>query len=99
MIVTAYKNRILRVITLVLLTAVLCVACGCEKLDANYGKKSEEKNTENVEDAPLVYPEIKSTDTTMPKYFDISLFDEENYSSVYLPLNFKYFIFCFVIYL
>lgn len=34
--------------------------------------------------------EIVSLDTKMANYFDISLFDEENYSNIYLGENFKY---------
>ncbi len=35
-------------------------------------------------------PDIVSLDKQMANYFDISLFDEENYSDIYLGLDFKF---------
>ena len=60
----------------------------CKELDEDYGKNPMEEN--KGQNAELVYPEIKSSDTVMPKYFDISLFDEENYSKCYLGDDFKF---------
>lgn len=66
----------------------------CEKMDPDYGasnasstaeKAEEEKKYEDVE-----IPAIKSDDEVMPTYFDISLYDEENYSDIYLGKKFEY---------
>lgn len=66
----------------------------CEKMDPDYGASDlastpevveEEKKYEDVE-----IPSIKSDDEVMPKYFDISLYDEENYSDIYLGKKFEF---------
>lgn len=62
--------------------------CGCEKMDDDYGKSTPIESSEVVTTDELIYPEIKSSDEIMPKYFDISQFDEENYSTSYLGKNF-----------
>ena len=63
-------------------------------MDEDYGKSNSESVSEASEKEEksdeLVYPEIKSSDNVMPKYFDISAFDEENYSNIYLGKKFKY---------
>lgn len=58
--------------------------CGCEKMDNDYGKSMPMTGDSTEDDGELIYPEIKSSDEIMPKYLDISLFDEENYSALYL---------------
>lgn len=66
----------------------------CEKFDDNYGKSSSVSKTESdaskkvSEDIKI--PEIKSDDSVMPTYVDISLYDEENYADIYLGKDFKY---------
>lgn len=72
---------------------VLCLS-SCEKFDENYGKSSVqqenvEKDSKN-ETEQMKIPEIKSDDSVMPAYIDISLYDEENYADIYLGKNFKY---------
>lgn len=62
--------------------------CGCEKMDADYGKSMPVESSEISTTDELIYPEIKSSDEIMPKYFDISQFDEENYSTSYLGKKF-----------
>ena len=73
----------------VLILIISCVSlAGCSEVDENYGVSdvsSAEEPTFKVE-----IPEIKSSDKVMPTYFDISLYDEENYSNVYLGKNYKY---------
>jgi hypothetical protein len=67
---------------------VLGVLTACSKVDLNYGVSSEVQTTD--EDTQVKIPEIKSEDEVMPTYFDISLFDEENYSDVYLGKKFEH---------
>ena len=66
----------------------------CAPVDKDYGVQSSEpvqvhktakKAPENVR-----RPAIMSDDKVMPKFVDISLFDEENYSSVYLGKKFRF---------
>lgn len=79
-----------------IICAILCVLmlCGvmaaCSKVDPNYGVSSEVTTGENNEYKDVKIPEIKSEDEVMPMYFDISLFDEENYSDIYLGKKFQY---------
>ncbi len=79
------------------LSAVICCfvllgLVGCEKMDPNYGKSSAkaEKASDKPQYKNIVIPEIKSDDEVMPTYIDISLYDEENYSDIYLGKNFEY---------
>lgn len=67
---------------------VLGVLTACSKVDLNYGVSSEVQTAD--EDTQVKIPEIKSEDEVMPTYFDISLFDEENYSDVYLGKKFEH---------
>lgn len=82
-----------------LLSIILCFVfviglSACEKFDENYGKSSaKQENTETSQDTTsneIKIPVIKSDDTVMPTYVDISLYDEENYADVYLGKNFEY---------
>lgn len=57
----------------------------CTKPDKNYGVESENKTVKDTNSLP----NIMSSDKIMPNYFDISLFDEENYSDIYLGEKFK----------
>ncbi|MCQ2477604.1 MAG: hypothetical protein MJ091_00090 [Clostridia bacterium] len=76
--------------TFILFTAfTMFLLCACSKVDKNYGEKKEE-NPQKENSSVVSIPEIKSTDTVMPLYFDISLYDEENYSKEYLGEDFKY---------
>ena len=79
-----------------ILCATMCILmlCGvmsaCSKVDPNYGVSSEAATGENNEYKDVKIPEIKSDDEVMPKFFDISLFDEENYSDIYLGKKFEF---------
>ena len=82
-----------------ILSAVLCCVfffslVGCEKFDENYGKSSSKPqvtDTESkIESQEIKIPEIKSDDSVMPTYVDISLYDEENYADIYLGEKFEY---------
>lgn len=72
-----------------LVTVVLSFAA-CSPIDKNYGVESE---VAKVEDNATPFTEkdkkIMSSDRIMGKYFDISLFDEENYADIYLGKRFK----------
>lgn len=82
-----------------ILSLILCCVCllslaACEKFDENYGKSSakQEQKAEDSKDPDkeIKIPEIKSDDSVMPTYFDISLYDEENYADIYLGEDFEY---------
>ncbi len=64
---------------------------GCSSADKNYGVSQDTVKDETAENkiADLGDNPIMSSDRVMSNYFDISLFDEENYSDVYLGKKFK----------
>lgn len=72
-----------------MLIAAVCIAacCSCSPVDKNYGVSSAVEKTVSE---PIEIPGIRSDDTVMPLYFDISLYDEEDYAQVYLGKNYKY---------
>ena len=82
------------------LSLILCLGfvlglSACEKFDDNYGKsssavKQEQKVEDNTSSEEIKIPEIKSDDSVMPTYVDISLYDEENYADIYLGKDFEY---------
>lgn len=76
------------------LAAVAALFSACSPVDKDYGASSE-----SAEDGVSVVktasddterPDIMSDDKIMPQFVDISLFDEENYSEVYLGKRFKF---------
>lgn len=83
-----------KILSLFLCCMVLISLAACEKFDDNYGKSSAVQKTDDralkktSEDIKI--PEIKSDDSVMPTYFDISLYDEENYADIYLGEDFEY---------
>ncbi len=76
---------------------VLCIIsifslASCSKVDPDYGvESSATESTVSEAEAPAEeeVPKIMSMDQVMPLYFDISDFDEENYSEIYLGEDFK----------
>ena len=81
-----------KLLNIVALLAVIigCISlAGCSEVDDNYGVESDISSSEEST-VKIEIPEIKSSDTVMPTYFDISLYDEENYSNVYLGKDYKY---------
>lgn len=85
-------KKIFSVLTCFLLLLSLTA---CEKMDPKYGQsEAKAAKEEKTEDAVLKeqtqISEIKSSDEVMPLYFDISLYDEENYSDIYLGEDFKH---------
>ena len=81
------KKRFFAFIALATVLSVLL--SGCSMFDKDYGK-SEPAVTSSEQKANIKIPEIKSDDGVMPTYFDISLYDEENYADIYLGKNFEY---------
>lgn len=65
--------------------------CACSEIDPNYGvsessdtSSTAEPDTDEAEDTKII-----SSDRVMSTFFDISLFDEENYSEIYLGKKFR----------
>ncbi|MBR3968447.1 MAG: hypothetical protein IKJ93_02540 [Clostridia bacterium] len=80
-----------KLLSLLLCFIFLFCLAGCEKFDDNYGNSSTVSSTkEDDKKKPTKIPEIKSDDEVMPTYLDISLYDEENYSDIYLGSDFEY---------
>lgn len=83
-----------KLVSLFLCCLFLIGLTACEKFDDDYGKSSVKKE-DVASDTSSVYedikiPEIKSDDSVMPTYIDISLYDEENYADIYLGKDFEY---------
>lgn len=81
-----------RIFSIVLCCAFILSLAACEKFDENYGKSSSrpEKSESKTASEEIKIPEIKSDDSVMPTYVDISLYDEENYADIYLGKDFNY---------
>ncbi len=75
---------------LALFTALLMLTlAGCTAVDNSSDVKSaEDKNDKIIYNVER--PTIKSIDPVMPLYVDISIYDEEDYSKVYLGKDFKF---------
>lgn len=80
------------VLSVLVAMTVLFSLSGCKKVDKDYGKSSEKKtvssSVSSVAEESQETP-IMSSDRIMSNFFDISLFDEENYSEIYLGKKFK----------
>ncbi len=86
----AYLKKFLAVLFSALMILSLTA---CDPVDKDYGVTSQETadSIEPVYEADRNYKNdtpIMSSDRVMSKYFDISLFDEENYSEIYLGKRF-----------
>lgn len=82
-----------KILSLLLCCFLIASLTACEKMDPNYGKSSAQKEnvvSTNETKETISIPEIKSDDSVMPNYIDISLYDEENYADIYLGKDFKY---------
>ena len=76
-------------ISLILIVVSFVTICGCSNADKNFGV-SDKAVVSDTNNSPInSLPEITSLDNEMAKYFDISLFDEENYADIYLGKKFK----------
>ncbi len=81
--------KLRKIISAVLITVLLCTLCSCTVIpegnrDLPNGDKVDDTGSYNE------LPDIVSLDKKMANYFDISLFDEENYSNIYLGKKFKF---------
>ena len=74
--------------------AVILSLSACAPVDKDYGVQSSEpvKVQKTAKKAPenVKRPAIMSDDKVMAQFVDISLFDEENYSNVYLGKKFRF---------
>lgn len=68
---------------------ISCFLSSCTPFDTSYGESVNDTSSANKYKNVKV-PEIKSDDEQMPTFFDISLYDEENYSEIYLGKKFEY---------
>lgn len=68
---------------------IIVLMTGCSMFDEDYGKSATDK-VSSEQKSNIKIPEIKSNDENMPTYFDISLYDEENYADIYLGKDYKY---------
>ena len=84
-----FKFKSILALCLAILISLTTVACAT--VDEDYGT-SGVNVTENADDSKLninnADTAIMSLDRVMSNYFDISLFDEENYSDIYLGKKF-----------
>lgn len=81
--------KINKLIALLLLIGIFISVIGCSKSNTKENTPSKPNKT-TADDVYNVPSEILSLDKKMANYFDISLFDEENYSDIYLGKKFKY---------
>ena len=80
-----------RILSVILCCLFVTLLCSCQKFDDNYGKSSSKESTAaDSVSKQIKIPEIKSDDSVMPTYIDISLYDEENYADIYLGEKFEY---------
>ena len=76
-----------KLLSLMLVMVFLLTLTACKKADQKYGVESETADISSAKSTSL--PEISSLDDKMPKYFDISQFDEENYADIYLGKKYE----------
>ena len=81
--------NIKRVLTILASILLIFSFASCSKVDPDYGMVSRPENgsEESVADKASNYDEedkIMSLDRVMSNFFDLSLFDEENYADIYL---------------
>ena len=80
-----------RILSVMFCCLFVTLLCACQKFDDNYGKSSSKESTAaDSVSKQIKIPEIKSDDSVMPTYIDISLYDEENYADIYLGEKFEY---------
>ena len=84
------KNK-LGLFAVIIIVFMILLLSACSPVDRDYAVSSEE-SVSSVKSAPedVAHPEIMSDDKIMPQFVDISVFDEENYSEVYLGKRFKF---------
>lgn len=83
-----------RLLVTILAILLMLTFAACSPVDKEYGESSlvsyssQVSSKENAKSAEDDTPLIMSSDRVMSKYFDISLFDEENYADIYLGKDF-----------
>lgn len=78
-----------KLIALFLALIILGCSSACNQMPEDMLNSSLPEETVSEEQFNEL-PDIVSLDKKMANYFDISLFDEENYSNIYLGNDFKY---------
>lgn len=81
--------KLKKFLSAVLIIMLLCGLCSCAASPDNIEQIPSESEAEETTSFNEL-PDIVSLDKKMANYFDISLFDEENYSKIYLGKNFKF---------
>lgn len=86
------KKRFYFTAIFLVISVLLCLS-SCDPVDKNYASSSASVSdtSSTVKKAPenVKRPKIMSDDKIMPQYVDISVFDEENYSDIYLGKKFS----------
>lgn len=80
-----------KVFSLLVALVLMFSFSACSDIDPDYGVSEEKKTEQNTKDNANydMNTKIMSSDRVMSNYFDISLFDEENYSEIYLGKKFE----------
>ena len=80
-----------KVFSLLMAFVLMLSFSACSDIDPDYGVSEEKKTEQSTKDNANydVNTKIMSSDRVMSNYFDISLFDEENYSEIYLGKKFE----------
>lgn len=84
--------KIKKIIPMLVSLMLIFALTACSEIDPDYGVVSESQSAEESKEEKSNYDEnakIMSSDRVMPKFFDISLFDEENYADIYLGKKFE----------
>lgn len=81
--------KFIKAISLILAFVLVVSVCACGKVDENYGVESSSEVVESTKIKTDDASKITSLDNKMSKFFDITLFDEENYSQIYLGNKIK----------
>ncbi|MBQ3547832.1 MAG: hypothetical protein IJA44_05105 [Clostridia bacterium] len=81
--------KLTKILSAVLICVLLCSLCACG-VAPNGNSDLSDKDNVNDTGSYNELPDIVSLDKKMANYFDISLFDEENYSNIYLGKKFKF---------
>lgn len=82
-------NKLFKILSLLISVLLIFTFVGCDVSKSEDSSVSKNNGSQAVrvesDDSPL----IMSSDRVMNKYFDISVFDEENYADIYLGKKFK----------
>lgn len=80
-------KKIVKITSLLLVFLLALSLSACKPVDSSYGVENETVKSSAENAKP---PKIMSSDLVMTNYFDISLFDEENYANIYFGKKFKF---------